>query len=128
MGVNNRLDAAQSIDGGARYLANLKTRIPSRINEPDRTWLALAAYNIGLGHLEDGRIITQSRGGNPDKWSDVAQGLPLLSERQWFNQLRHGYARGRESVHYVGNVRSYYDVLVWRLNRNPAAPAGDAAP
>ena len=128
LGVKDRLDAAQSIAGGARYLAGLKTRIPFRITEPDRTWLALAAYNIGFAHLEDARIITQRRGGDPDKWSDVAQSLPLLNERQWFNQVRHGYARGREPVNYVHNVRSYYDVLVWRLSRAQPAPLGEVAP
>ena len=90
--------------------------------------MALAAYNIGFGHLEDARIITQGRGGDPDKWSDVALNLPLLSESKWFNQARYGYARGREPVNYVRNVRSYYDVLVWRLNRLQSAPVANTAP
>jgi membrane-bound lytic murein transglycosylase F len=128
LGIEDRLDPEQSIEGGARYLARMKSKIPERIAEPDRTWLALAAYNVGFGHLEDARIITQRRGGNPDKWSDVAKSLPLLSDRQWFNQARHGYARGREPVNYVHNVRSYYDVLVWRLNRIESASLQNTAP
>ena len=52
--------------------------IPERIAEPDRTWLTIAAYNVGFGHLEDARVIAQSRGKNPDSWADVRDALPLL--------------------------------------------------
>jgi membrane-bound lytic murein transglycosylase F len=113
LGVSNRVDPEQSISGGAKYLANLLKRIPKRIQDPDRTWLALAAYNVGLGHLEDARIITQIRGGNPDVWADVKDNLPLLSRRKWYSKTKYGYARGREPVHYVENIRSYYDILTW---------------
>lgn len=113
LGIENRLDPKQSIAGGAKYLANLIKRIPEQIKEPDRTWFALAAYNVGLGHLEDARVITQIRGGNPDVWADVKENLPLLSRRKWYQKTKYGYARGREPVHYVGNIRSYYDILTW---------------
>jgi membrane-bound lytic murein transglycosylase F len=103
--------------GGARYLQRMLKSIPDRIPEPDRTWLALAAYNVGLGHLEDARILTQKNGGNPDKWVDVKKNLPLLSKKEWFQQTRYGYARGREPVRYVENVRTYYDILVWYTDR-----------
>ena len=65
LGVENRLDVTQSLRGGARYLKDLKRRLPKRLQEPDRTWMALAAYNIGLGHLEDARVLTERQGGNP---------------------------------------------------------------
>ncbi len=113
MGIKNRLNPVQSIWGGARYFASLKSRIPERIPEPDRTWFALAAYNVGLGHLEDARVITQMRGGDPDKWVDVKDSLPLLQQKSWYRQTRHGYARGWEPVQYVQNIRRYYDVLTW---------------
>jgi membrane-bound lytic murein transglycosylase F len=117
VGVKNRTDPTESILGGARYFAAIKARLPERITEPDRTWLALAAYNVGLGHLEDARVITQRRGGNPDKWLDVKASLPLLTQEKWYTQTRNGYARGREPVRYVDNVRTYYDILVRALDR-----------
>jgi membrane-bound lytic murein transglycosylase F len=83
------------------------------VPEPDRTWLALAAYNMGYGHLLDARQITRLTGGNPDRWVDVQSSLPLLMERRWYRQARWGYARGEETVAYVRNVRNYYDILVW---------------
>lgn len=110
--VSARTDAQQSIQGGARYFSSLKSRIPARIPDPDRTWMALAAYNIGLGHLEDARVLTQRQGGNPDLWVDVKQRLPLLRQKRYYRQTRFGYARGDEAKRYVENIRRYYDTLV----------------
>jgi len=123
----SRLDPQASIEGGSRYIARVKNRMPERIREPDRTWMALAAYNVGTGHLEDARILAQSDGANPDKWIDVKKYLPLLSQKKWHKQTRHGYARGNEPVRYVENIRSYYDILVWITDRDsppkPRSPA-----
>jgi membrane-bound lytic murein transglycosylase F len=109
--IKDRLDARESILGGARYFALLKEGIPPRIEEPDRTWLALAAYNIGIGHLEDARILAQKVNLNPDKWQDVRQVIPKLSEPESFALVKHGYARGGEAMQLVDNIRNYYDIL-----------------
>jgi len=113
LGVRKRTDPVQSIRGGAIYFKQLRERIPERIEEPDRTWLALAAYNVGMGHLEDARILTEIRGGNPDLWADVKESLPLLRQKKWYERTRHGYARGDEAVLYVENIRTYYETLNW---------------
>ena len=111
MGVTNRLDARQSIIGGAKYLLMLKEQLPLRIKEPDRTWLALAAYNQGYGHLEDARVLTQQQGNNPDKWADVKKVMPLLAQPLYFEQTKYGYARGGEAVNLVEMVRMHHDML-----------------
>lgn len=129
LGLDDRLDPEQSIRGGARYIKINKDRLPERISEPDRTWLALAAYNVGYGHLEDARVLTQKRGGNPDKWLDVKEALPLLAQKKWYQQTKYGYARGQEPVRYVENIRSYYDILVWDSERPPeVVPSGPVFP
>jgi membrane-bound lytic murein transglycosylase F len=117
LGVD-RNDPEQSALGGARYLASMIERLPDRIQRPDRLWLALAAYNIGLGHLEDARILTERRGGDPDRWVDVREILPLLTQQRWFSQTRFGYARGYEAVDYVENIRTFYEILVWMDGRD----------
>jgi membrane-bound lytic murein transglycosylase F len=111
VGIDNRLEPGQSISGGATYLHKLRQRIPSHIPEPDRTWFAIAAYNVGFGHLEDARILTQKQGGNPDYWIDVKDRLPLLRKEEWFAQTKHGFARGYEPVSFVSHIRKYYDML-----------------
>ena len=122
LGINNRLDPKQSIEGGAAYLRKVLKRVPKRIEEPDKTWFALAGYNVGWGHVEDARIITQKQGGNPDRWADVKERLPLLQKSKWYKKTKHGYARGSEPVHYVDNIRRYYDVLVWLDEENQDSP------
>jgi membrane-bound lytic murein transglycosylase F len=112
MGVTNRLDPEQSIMGGARYIDQLIKKMPERIQGPDRMWLALASYNIGYGHLEDARIITEKQGGNPDKWQEVKNYLPYLQNNQWYKQTQYGYARGNQAVSFVESIRKYYNTLV----------------
>lgn len=111
LGVTDRLDAKQSILGGAQYLLQLKDQLPSQIQEPDRTWMTLAAYNIGMSHLEDARKLTQSLGRNPNQWADVKATLPLLNQAQYYQQLKFGYASGGAPVIFVESIRTYYSIL-----------------
>jgi membrane-bound lytic murein transglycosylase F len=111
--VKDPADPHQSILGGARYFGQLYTKIPAHIPEPDRTWFALAAYNIGYGHIEDARVLAQKAGRDPDSWDDVREFLPLLEQEAWYSRTENGYARGWEPVRYVDNVRDYRDMLEW---------------
>ena len=113
MGIKNRLDPLQSIKGGIKYFARIHKRIPDSVPEPDKTWFTLASYNVGLGHLEDARILTEKGGKDPNKWADVKEFLPLLQQKKYYSKTRYGYARGSEPVIYVQNIRRYYDVLRW---------------
>ncbi|KZN33076.1 hypothetical protein N480_24445 [Pseudoalteromonas luteoviolacea S2607] len=121
VGVKHRLKPEQNIRGGARYLANLISRVPDEITNPDRTWLALAAYNVGMGHVRDALKLTAQQGGDPNSWADVKKRLPLLTKKRYYRSTRYGYARGDVAVHYVDNIRRYFDALVW-LDENGALP------
>ncbi len=123
LGLRDRSDAEQSIYAGARYLAQVRAKIPERIAEPDRTWLTIAAYNVGFGHLEDARIITQALGKDPDSWAEVRLRLPLLAQERWYTRARHGYARGWEPVQFVDRIQRYLRLLEWQ----PAESAQTAA-
>ena len=117
LGVEERTDPKQSIMGGAMYLRKLIDKVPDHIPEPDRTWIAVAAYNVGYGHVNDAREIAESRGDDANSWVDIKATLPLLSKSKWYKQTKHGYARGWEPVRYVENIRSYYDILQWQLEK-----------
>ncbi|GAA5194810.1 membrane-bound lytic murein transglycosylase MltF [Ferrimonas gelatinilytica] len=127
MGVQNRLDPEQSIRGGSAYLQQLITRLPTGISDDEAIWFALAAYNVGLGHLEDARVITQRQGFDPNSWRDVKRHLPLLRQRKFYERSRYGYARGDEAAHYVSNIRRYYETLQW-LDRQASAPEAQPDP
>jgi membrane-bound lytic murein transglycosylase F len=130
MGIADRSNPEQSISAGARYFAEVHDKIPDRIPEPDRTWLTLAAYNVGFGHLEDARIIAQSLGKNPDSWADVSEQLPLLAQERWYAQAKRGYARGWEPVQFVTRVQRFLTLLEWQpgegVAKAPPLPTGPA--
>jgi len=111
LGVEDRTDAEEAIAGGARYLADRHSRLPDSIPEPDRTYLALASYNIGRGHLLDARELARELGKNPDSWSDMREVLPLKADKRFYPSTRYGYARGYEPIHYVQRIRNYRDVI-----------------
>jgi len=115
MGIRSRLDPKQSILAGTRYLYGLRKRIPDPVPEPDRDWMTLAAYNVGMGHLRDARVLARRLGKNPDSWPDLREVLPLLSRKKYYKTLKHGYARGREPVIYVRRIRDYQDILIKTL-------------
>ena len=111
MNVTDRTDPKESILGGSKYLLRLYNRLPERIDSTNRILLALAAYNMGMAHLHDVRILTQRFGGNPDLWSDVKMHLPKLQRKQFYKSLKNGYARGKEALELTENVKSYYFIL-----------------
>lgn len=111
LGIRNRLDPANSIRGGARYLTQLKKRFPEDVQEPDRTWLALAAYNVGFGHLQDAMTLARQLEKDPYRWKELKTVLPLLSRKTYYQHLRFGYARGTEPVRYVQRIRHYQDMV-----------------
>ena len=113
MGVANRLDPRQSIVGGSKYFAQIREGLAEDLTEPDRTWFALAAYNVGIAHLSDARKLAEAEGLDPNKWLDVKKMLPRLAQKQWYSKTRYGYARGGEAVQFVANIRRYYDILTW---------------
>ncbi len=120
VGIRSRVDAQQSIRGGSTYFKKIYDRLPARITDPDRIYFALAAYNLGLGHVEDARVLAQKNGLNPDYWLDVKQYLPKLKQKKYYNQTKFGYARGDVAVLYVENIRRYYESLKYALASNSA--------
>jgi membrane-bound lytic murein transglycosylase F len=114
MGIKDRTNPQQSIFAGAKYLAEVREKVPDRIPEPDRTWFTVAAYNVGFGHLEDARVLAQTAGKNPDSWADVREQLPLLAQERWYVKVKRGYARGWEPVQFVDRVQRYLTLLEWQ--------------
>ena len=122
LGVRDRLDARESIMGGARYLAMLRDGLPAATLEPDRTWMAVAAYNVGSGHLRGARAIARSLAKDPHSWAHMKRVLPLIAQPAYAARLAAGAGRGGEAVIMTESVRNYFDILV---RHEPAG--GDAA-
>lgn len=106
LGVRNRLDPYESIMGGARYMDLLRDEIPASVPEPDKTWMAIASYNVGPNQVLSARKAAKSMGLNPDSWADVKTTLPQLGETKSGVKIR-----GGEAVVTAENVRMYYAIL-----------------
>lgn len=111
LGISNRLDAAQSINAGAQYLCELRDQLPATIGDPERTWMALAAYNVGMGHFNAARYLAKTVKADPDSWYAMKKVLPLLAKPQYYSRLKSGKGRGGEAVIMVENIRVYNDIL-----------------
>ncbi|MBU9855334.1 membrane-bound lytic murein transglycosylase MltF [Rahnella bonaserana] len=127
LNVDDRTDAEQSIRGGAQYLSHLMDKMPGSIPQDERIWFALAAYNMGYGHMLDARKLTAQQKGNPDSWADVKQRLPMLNQKRFFSRTTYGYARGTQAYNYVENIRRYQLSLVGYLMEKEKQQAQKAA-
>jgi membrane-bound lytic murein transglycosylase F len=111
LGVKNRLDPQQSIKGGVRHLKQMYKSLPKEIEGEERMKFALAAYNVGMGHIMDARTLAQKMDMNKNLWSDLKKVLPLLAQKRYYKTLKHGYARGNEPVRYVESIYDYKNIL-----------------
>jgi membrane-bound lytic murein transglycosylase F len=111
MGIENRLDPAQSIHAGVKYMRKMYERFDDIDRRRDRLLIALASYNVGYGHVRDAQTIARRKGLDPEKWSSLKKTLPLLRYKKYYTTVRYGYARGTEPVRYVERILTYYDIL-----------------
>lgn len=99
MGVQDRTNPAQSIQGGAKYF-NLMLQEYQDIPYPDRNWYALVAYNMGPGAVNQIRTRLQKQGKDPDQWINLYQ---YLENNQRAN------ARHQQAIQYVKRIRIYLE-------------------
>lgn len=120
MGIKNRLDPKQSVKAGVKFFNLMYKRFEDIPGPQQKKSFALAAYNVGYGHVRDAQVIALQQGMDINKWASLKKTLPLLSKRKYYKKTRHGYARGREPVHYVERILTYYDIL--RQKKNKPSP------
>jgi len=111
LGVKNRLDPKQSIRGGVRHLNQMIRSVPDGVEGENRIKFALAAYNVGMGHVKDAQVLAGKFGLDKNTWRDLKAVLPLLSQKRYYRTLKYGYARGSEPVRYVESIYDYKDIL-----------------
>jgi membrane-bound lytic murein transglycosylase F len=111
MGIKNRLDPKQSVNAGVKFLNLMFKRFDDISDPQQKKRFALAAYNVGYGHVRDAQKLARQQGLDINKWRSLKKTLPLLSKRKYYTQTRHGYARGQEPVRYVERIFTYYDIL-----------------
>jgi membrane-bound lytic murein transglycosylase F len=108
--VADLLDPVANIKAGVQYLRWLHDQIEG-MEEDDRLLTALAAYNAGLGHIQDSRRLAAKLGLDPNRWDSLAKTLPLLRFRKYYREAEQGFCRGDITVAYVKHIMIYFDIL-----------------
>ena len=116
MGIENRLNPAQSIKAGIKYLDKMVKKFDYIKDDYEKMLFALASYNIGYGHVMDAMQIARKMGLDEKMWQNLKTALPLLSKSDYYTKTQYGYARGWEPVQYVDRILVYFDILKQKKN------------
>ncbi len=112
-GIDNYKLPGQNIKGGVMFLDWLNDRFKESIQDStERINFVLAAYNVGLGHVEDARRLAEKYGKNPNVWkNNVEDFLQKKSVEKFYNDsvVQWGYCRGEEAISYVARVNNNYE-------------------
>ena len=103
LGVDDRMDMNQSIDAAAVYIKQLKDRLPKKIKDPQRTWFAVGAYNIGMKHIIAAYRKAREQGLDRTQWQTISDLLPTLYDEP--------FERGVQAQKYVERVQIFTDIM-----------------
>lgn len=101
MGIENRTDAMQSIQGGAKYLEILE-KLYADVPESERLWFVLASYNMGPNAVKRIQSELNAKGRDGNSWAEV---YGYLSQNAKKN------SRYVQCMHYVSNIRTYLEAI-----------------
>jgi membrane-bound lytic murein transglycosylase F len=111
VGVKNRLDPEQSINGGSKYIASLLEKNIFGKSQSDQLAISLASYNLGPTNIIN---IAQTIDKEPDQmiWEDFESVLKNLSGEDVNLVDKNGYKRGQQAIDYVHRVEDYYKLMI----------------
>jgi membrane-bound lytic murein transglycosylase F len=111
-GVENIENPKQNVKAGILLLNSLNNQFLKVIpDSTERVKFVLAAYNIGLGHVNDAQRLAEKYGKNPLVWeNNVDLYLEKKMEEKYFKDevVRWGYCRGEEATKFVHKVTDNY--------------------
>ena len=95
MGVptDKRFDPEQNIAAAARYIRKLSQSFSDIQDGEERIRFMLAAYNGGVGHVQDAQTLARKAGRNAQSWQDVAPFILRLAEPRYYRDpdVKNGY-------------------------------------
>jgi membrane-bound lytic murein transglycosylase F len=100
-------DPITNINEGARIIKEHLHHY-AYLDSTNQWAMALATYNVGLGHMADARRLAIDQNKNPNEWENVADALLKLMQRRYYQDARYGFARGIEPVQYVKEIMNRY--------------------
>ena len=109
LGVN-RLNPTESILGASKYITQLSKKY-IKYNKDTMMSMTLGAYNVGPGHVNDIIKLAMKDNANIENWLTLKKYLLKLHKKQFYKNMKYGYARGWEAVQYIENDKQYYDII-----------------
>lgn len=96
----------ENIATAAKLIRQLQTQFAYIHDKEEQICFILAAYNGGIGHINDAQAPARKHGGNPNKWNDVGRYVLNLSNARYYRDpvVKHGYMIGSETFNYVQNI------------------------
>lgn len=124
LGLSDPFDPRESVKAGTKYLRQMMAHYAHIPRLDDRISFALAAYNVGMGHVDDAVIIAEEAGLAGDRWfGNVESAMLSLSKPRVYQDAKYGYARGEEPVKYVAEIRERYKNYVAATGGSLGLPA-----
>lgn len=109
----------QSIKAAVKYI-NITNKSFADVPPEERLKFILAAYNSGLGHIQDARALAAKYGKNQYIWKDNVEKFILLkSHEEYFTDpvCKNGYFRGIETYNFVRDIMARYNVYKKKIKK-----------
>lgn len=110
-GIEDPLDPEANIEAGARLLGNLLHRYRNVAADKEEQYkYALAAYNAGIGRVDDILNLARYREIDTGYWENVVAVIPEMSDEALKDTgaVRLGPFKGTETIAYVNRVLDIY--------------------
>ena len=111
-GVDYNSPIRQQVRAGVMLIEWLDGQLADVQDSSERQKFVVAAYNTGLGHVQDARRLAATLGMDPGKWdNNVAECILKKQEPEYYNrpEIKYGYCRGSETYRYVADIFDRYN-------------------
>ncbi len=113
LGFTRLNNPEQGTHAGIKYMNQLLRRFEPGVPLDERVRFALAAYNAGMGRVQDARQFAEEMKLDPNVWAgNVEKAMSMMSQPRWAKKSRSGFCRCQEPVDYVRIIENKYESFV----------------
>jgi membrane-bound lytic murein transglycosylase F len=120
LGAGDISDPIEGVRVGTLYLKRIHNAYRNHTDDPvERLKFALAAYNAGVGRIQDCIKFAAIRGVDSSSWDNIVALIPEMNDDSILeiDTIKFGKFKGDETIAYVENVLSKYEQYKRRAAR-----------
>ncbi len=120
LGAGDISDPIEGVRIGTIYLKRIHNAYRNHTDDPvERMKFALAAYNAGVGRIQDCIKFAAIRGVDSSSWDNIVALIPEMNDDSILeiDTIKFGKFKGDETIAYVENVLSKYEQYKRRAAR-----------